>query len=104
MRTDPDMGRAPRPDPTTTLSASASCSVISAMHGRYRSMRAMTCRCSRAHEAHLRLPPDLAAKLADYAARKRVPQALIVEGALASHLSPDGADRALLADQQAATP
>jgi predicted transcriptional regulator len=40
-----------------------------------------------------RLPPDLASKLADYAARKRVPQALIVEAALASHLSPDGADR-----------
>ena len=40
-----------------------------------------------------RLPPDLATKLADYAARKRLPQALIVEAALASHLSPDGADR-----------
>jgi predicted transcriptional regulator len=40
-----------------------------------------------------RLPPDLAKKLADYAARKRVPQALVVETALASHLSPDGADR-----------
>src|SRR6266849_5054393 len=40
-----------------------------------------------------RLPPDLAGKLADYAARKRVPQALVVETALASHLSPDGADR-----------
>jgi hypothetical protein len=40
-----------------------------------------------------RLPPDLATKLADYAARKRVPQALVVEAALASHLSPDGADR-----------
>jgi predicted transcriptional regulator len=40
-----------------------------------------------------RLPPDLALKLADYAARKRVPQALVVEAALASHLSPDGADR-----------
>jgi len=40
-----------------------------------------------------RLPPDLALKLADYSARKRVPQALIVETALASHLSPDGADR-----------
>jgi hypothetical protein len=40
-----------------------------------------------------RLPPDLACKLADYAARKRVPQALVVESALASHLSPDGADR-----------
>ncbi|HTV66961.1 MAG TPA: CopG family transcriptional regulator [Rhizobiaceae bacterium] len=40
-----------------------------------------------------RLPPELAVKLADYAARKRVPQALVVEAALASHLSPDGADR-----------
>src|SRR5713101_6044171 len=40
-----------------------------------------------------RLPPDLAGKLADYALRKGVPQALIVEAALASHLSPDGADR-----------
>src|SRR5882757_6390179 len=40
-----------------------------------------------------RLPPDLAGKLADYANRKGVPQALVVEAALASHLSPDGADR-----------
>jgi predicted transcriptional regulator len=40
-----------------------------------------------------RLPPDLARKLADHAARKNVPQALVVEAALASHLSPDGADR-----------
>src|SRR6266508_537577 len=40
-----------------------------------------------------RLPPDLATQLADYAARKRVPQALVVETALASLLSPDGADR-----------
>ena len=40
-----------------------------------------------------RLPPDVARKLADYAARKRVPQALVVETALASHLSPDGANR-----------
>lgn len=40
-----------------------------------------------------RLPPELAVKLADYAARKRMPQALIVETALASLLSPDGADR-----------
>src|SRR6202521_4698255 len=40
-----------------------------------------------------RLPPDLAGKLADYAARKGVPQALVVEAALASHLSLDGADR-----------
>lgn len=39
-----------------------------------------------------RLPPNLAGKLADYAGRKHVPQALIVETALASHLSPDGAD------------
>jgi predicted transcriptional regulator len=40
-----------------------------------------------------RLPPNLAGKLADYAAQKRVPQALVVETVLASHLSPDGADR-----------
>lgn len=40
-----------------------------------------------------RLPPDLALKLADYAARKRVSQALIVEAALASFLSPDGSER-----------
>jgi hypothetical protein len=40
-----------------------------------------------------RLPPDLADRLADYAARKNVAQALVVEAALASHLSPDGADR-----------
>ncbi|MDP1751245.1 MAG: CopG family transcriptional regulator [Reyranella sp.] len=40
-----------------------------------------------------RLPPDLAIKLADYALRKRVPQALIVETALTSFLSPDGSER-----------
>ena len=40
-----------------------------------------------------RLPPDLASKLADYAARKGVPQALVVEAAVVSHLSPDGTDR-----------
>jgi predicted transcriptional regulator len=40
-----------------------------------------------------RLPPDLARQLADYANRKRMPQATSVEAALASHLSPDGADR-----------
>ena len=40
-----------------------------------------------------RLRPELAVKLADYANRKRVPQALIVEAALASYLSPDASDR-----------
>lgn len=40
-----------------------------------------------------RLPPDLAGLLADYADRKRVPQALIVETALASFLSPDNPER-----------
>ncbi len=40
-----------------------------------------------------RLPPDLAGRLADYATQKRVPQALVVEMALTSLLSPDGADR-----------
>ncbi|PKP63705.1 MAG: CopG family transcriptional regulator, partial [Alphaproteobacteria bacterium HGW-Alphaproteobacteria-9] len=37
-----------------------------------------------------RLPPDLAGQLADYASRKRVSQAAVVEAALASFLSPDG--------------
>jgi hypothetical protein len=36
-----------------------------------------------------RLPPALAGQLADHAARKRVPQALIVETALSLLLSPD---------------
>ncbi len=40
-----------------------------------------------------RLPPALARQAADYATQKRVPQALVVETALASLLSPDGADR-----------
>ena len=40
-----------------------------------------------------RLPPNLAAQLADYAHRKRVPQALVVETALSSHLSPDNSER-----------
>lgn len=41
----------------------------------------------------IRLPADLSAKLADYAVRKKVPQTLIVETALASFLSPDGPER-----------
>ena len=40
-----------------------------------------------------RLPPDLAVRLADHASRKRVPQALVVETALASFLSPDSSER-----------
>src|SRR4051812_10998559 len=40
-----------------------------------------------------RLPPDLAGQLADYAHRKRVPQALVVETALSSYLSPDNSER-----------
>jgi hypothetical protein len=40
-----------------------------------------------------RLPPGLATALADFATRKRVPQALVVETALASYLSPDGSER-----------
>lgn len=41
----------------------------------------------------IRLPADLSGRLIDYAARKKVPQALIVETALASFLSPDGPER-----------
>jgi predicted transcriptional regulator len=40
-----------------------------------------------------RLPPELATNLASFATRKRVPQALVVETALASYLSPDGSER-----------
>jgi predicted transcriptional regulator len=40
-----------------------------------------------------RLPPGLAGKLVDFATQKRVPQALVVETALASYLSPDGSER-----------
>jgi predicted transcriptional regulator len=40
-----------------------------------------------------RLPPDLASQLADYASRKSVPQALVVETALSSYLSPDNSER-----------
>jgi hypothetical protein len=40
-----------------------------------------------------RLPPELAGQLADYANRKRVPQALVVETALFSYLSPDNSER-----------
>jgi len=40
-----------------------------------------------------RLPPVIAGQLADYANRKRVPQALVVETALSSYLSPDSSER-----------
>lgn len=40
-----------------------------------------------------RLPPDLSVQLADYAGRKRISQALVVEAALTSFLSPDGSER-----------
>jgi len=40
-----------------------------------------------------RLPPRLAGQLAEYAIRKRVSQALVVETALSSFLSPDGSER-----------
>ncbi len=44
-------------------------------------------------KATIRLPPELMRRLADYAARKRVSQAIVVEAALESYLSPDGPDR-----------
>lgn len=40
-----------------------------------------------------RLPPALSRKLADFAGRKRVSQASVVEAAVASFLSPDGSER-----------
>lgn len=44
-------------------------------------------------KATFRLPPDLTRRLADYALRKRVSQAIVVETALESYLSADGPDR-----------
>jgi hypothetical protein len=41
----------------------------------------------------VRLPPDLSRQLAEFAARKRVSQAALVEAALVSFLSPDGPER-----------
>jgi len=38
-------------------------------------------------QAHLSSPPELAGQLADYANRKRVPQAMVVETALSSFLA-----------------
>ena len=40
-----------------------------------------------------RLPPALSVQMADYAARKRVSQALLVETASESFLSPDSSER-----------
>jgi predicted transcriptional regulator len=40
-----------------------------------------------------RLPPALSKQLADYAGRKRISQALVVETAITSFLSPDGSER-----------
>jgi hypothetical protein len=40
-----------------------------------------------------RLPPALASRLAEYALRKRISQALVVEAALETFLSPDGAEQ-----------
>src|SRR5260370_16420196 len=40
-----------------------------------------------------RVPRELAGRLAEFAKRKRVPQALVIETALASYLSPDGSER-----------
>lgn len=40
-----------------------------------------------------RLPPALSRRLGDYARRKRVSQASVVEAAVASLLSPDGSER-----------
>lgn len=40
-----------------------------------------------------RLPPALSSQVVDYASRKRISQAQVVEMALASFLSPDGSER-----------
>ena len=43
----------------------------------------------------IRLSPEISMQMADYARRKRKPQALVVEAALASFLSTDGLYRAM---------
>ena len=49
---------------------------------------------ARPREKHtFRLPADLARQLADYALARRKPQTAVVEAALASFYSPDGAER-----------
>jgi len=45
------------------------------------------------HSPYAYLPPALSSQLADYAGRKRISQALVVEAALASFLSPDASER-----------
>lgn len=40
-----------------------------------------------------RLPAELVARLDDYASRKNIPRVIVVETALDTFLSPDGADR-----------
>ena len=55
---------------------------------------ALTCDAAAMRTKHtFRLPPELAVRLAEYADRKRVPQALVVETALNSYLSPDNSER-----------
>src|SRR3954453_18715723 len=44
-----------------------------------------------------RLPPELARQLAEYAGRKRLHQAFVVETALTSFLSPDNSERMVAA-------
>src|SRR5258707_8653619 len=41
----------------------------------------------------VRLPPTLIKQLDDFSDRRHVPRAIVVETALASYLSPDGADQ-----------
>jgi hypothetical protein len=45
------------------------------------------------HRMNVYLPPELLQEIADLAARKKLSQSAIVEAAVMSFLSPDGADR-----------
>jgi DNA-binding transcriptional MocR family regulator len=45
------------------------------------------------HRMNVYLPPELLQQIADLAARKKLSQSSIVEAAIMSFLSPDGADR-----------
>lgn len=77
-------------EPRMRFSDSASCRArLAQSHVKCHPTPATTRRCNaHAHQAHFQLPPDLTLQLVDYAARKRVPQALVVEAALASRRPP----------------
>jgi predicted component of type VI protein secretion system len=54
---------------------------------------ALECEAPMRHRINVYLPPELLQQVADLAARKKLSQSAIMEAAVLSFLSPDGADR-----------